>query len=93
MTIQAMLFPFAVMLGLILAWWFERMGGLVAAVSISLFYVLEYLGGGSFPGGWAFMLISAPSVIFVCCGSLSVIQMNDTTAEPNAEGNTINRAP
>ncbi len=75
-TIKAMLFPFGVMIGLILAWRFERLGGLVAAMSMLLFYSLEYLGHGRFPKGYAFLLISAPSVIFLCCGLLRARQRN-----------------
>jgi hypothetical protein len=71
LTVKAMLFPFGVMLGLILAWWSERIGGFAAALSIVLFYVLEYVDHGRLPKGYAFMLISAPSVIFLCCGYLS----------------------
>jgi hypothetical protein len=66
LTFQAMMFPFGVMLGLILAWRFERIGGLLAIVCMLLFYVLEYLSHGRFPKGYAFILISAPSVIFLC---------------------------
>ncbi len=67
-TLKSILFPFGVMAGLIMAWRFERMGGLLAAASIILFYAVEYLGHGSFPKGYAFILISAPSVIFAWCG-------------------------
>lgn len=74
LTVMSMLFPFGVMLGLILAWWFERVGGLIAAASILLFYALHYFNHGGFPGGYAFMLVSAPSVIFICCGLLSATQ-------------------
>ena len=80
-TIKAILFPFGVMLGLVLAWWLERIGGFVATASMLLFYALEYLGDGSFPKGYAFLLISAPSLIFVCCGFISAMQMKGTTAE------------
>jgi hypothetical protein len=79
-TANAMLFPFGVMLGLILAWRFERIGGLAAALSIVLFYVLEYASNGRLPKGYAFMLISAPGVIFLCCGYLR--SLNDSNPPP-----------
>lgn len=82
LTVKAMLFPVGVMLGLIVAWWFERIGGLIAVLCMLLFYMLEYLGHDRFPKGYAFMLISAPSVIFLCSGFLSARQMNGTTVEP-----------
>jgi len=92
-TVKHMLFPFGVMLGLILAWWFERIGGLVAAACMLLFYVLEYLGYGRFPKGYAFILISAPSVLFLLCGSLRARQMKDATAEPKPDGDGLKPAP
>ena len=81
LTVKVLLFPFGVMLGLILAWWFERIGGLLAVMCVLLFYMLEYLGHDRFPKGYAFMLISAPSVIFLCCGLLRARQMNGTNVE------------
>ncbi len=70
LSIQVVLFPFGVMFGLLLAWRFERFGGLVTIVSVLLFYALEYFSRGRFPGGFAFLLFSAPGVIFVYCGFL-----------------------
>jgi len=72
-TLQSIVFPFGVMAGLILAWWFKRIGGIIAIASIILFYALEYAASGKFPGGYAFILISAPSVIFVLCGFIKAI--------------------
>ncbi len=74
LTVQAMMFPFGVMLGLVLAWWFERTGGLLTVVCMLLFYVLEYLDQGRFPEGYAFILISAPGALFSCSGFLRTIR-------------------
>ena len=70
LTVRSVLFPFGVMLGLILAWWFERIGGLLAAVCMLLFYALHYLSCDGFPKGYAFLLVSAPSVVFLLSGFL-----------------------
>lgn len=80
LTAMVMLFPFCVMLGLVLAWWFERVGGLIAAVSILLFYALHFINYGGLPGGYVFLLFSAPSVIFICCGHLRARERKSTTA-------------
>lgn len=77
LTVKTMMFPFGVMLGLILAWWFESIGGLLAIVSVLLFYVLEYLGQGRFPKGYVFILIAAPSVIFLYCGFLRALDKKE----------------
>jgi hypothetical protein len=82
LSAQAMMFPFGVMLGLILAWWFERIGGLLTVMCMLLFYMIEYLGHGRFPKGYFFIIISAPSVIFLCCGFLKAKQLNGTIAKP-----------
>jgi hypothetical protein len=82
LTVKSVLFPFGVVLGLILAWWFERVGGALAAVCMLLFHVLNYLGHGRFPKGYAFILISAPSVVFLCAGFLRAGRTKSMTAEP-----------
>lgn len=86
LTPKAVLFPFGVMLGLILAWWFERLGGIVAALSVLLFYALEYSGHGRLPKGPWFFLIAAPSLIFILCGYMKARKMNDQVAEPGVPG-------
>jgi len=70
LTFQAACFPFGVMLGLILAWWFERLGGLITLISVVLFYVLEYFGSGSLPKGFAFIVFAAPGILFLYLGFL-----------------------
>ncbi len=79
LTVQTVMFPFGIMFGLILAWRFERIGGLLAVACMLLFYILEYIGHGIFPKGKAFILIAAPGVIFLCYGFL--IKMNDAIAK------------
>jgi uncharacterized membrane protein len=85
LTVKSLLFPFGVILGLVLAWRFERIGGLIGAASTLLFYALEYVGCGRFPKGYAFMLVAAPSVIFFCCGYLRARQIRNTNAEEPAD--------
>ncbi len=70
LTLQALCFPYGVLVGLILAWRFERAGGLLAVTGFLMFYVLEYLSAGSLPKGYAFLLLSSPGALFVCSGFL-----------------------
>jgi hypothetical protein len=57
-------FPFGVILGLALAWWREALGGAVAAVSVTAFYVEQVLLAGRLPGGPWFLIFTAPAVLF-----------------------------
>ena len=65
---KTVLFPFGVMVGLLLAWRFERTGGMIAVACLLMFYALEHFGGGAFPKGNAFWLISAPGALFLISG-------------------------
>ena len=67
-TCQSALFPFGVMVGLLVAWRFERTGGTITVACLLMFYALEYFCGGAFPKGSAFWLISAPGALFLVSG-------------------------
>ncbi|MFC1679285.1 class I SAM-dependent methyltransferase [Elusimicrobiota bacterium] len=67
---QALLFPGGLALGLVLAWRHERLGGAVAAMSMALFYALEFLLSGAFPRGFGFLLFAGPSIFFILSGML-----------------------
>ena len=68
-TCKTVLFPFGVMVGLLVAWRFERTGGMIAVACLLMFYALEYCGG-AFPKGSAFWLISAPGALFLISGCM-----------------------
>jgi len=69
-TFKSSMFPLGLMAGLLVAWRFERIGGLIALACLLAFYSLEYVGDGSLPKGSAFLLISAPGAIFLLSGYL-----------------------
>jgi len=83
LTAQTVLFPFGVMFGLALAWRFERVGGLVAALSVGVFYALAYADGGGFPRGPWFFLIAAPGLVFILAGCLRARAASVRVAEPD----------
>ncbi|MCU0640226.1 MAG: hypothetical protein MUF59_10225 [Candidatus Krumholzibacteria bacterium] len=58
-------FPFGMCLGLIIAWWKEGLGGLVAVVSLLAFYAVHLATAGTFPSGWAWLVFAAPGFLFV----------------------------
>jgi len=64
-TVLHICFPFGVMLGLILAWFFEGIGAAITIVSIAAFYSIHYFHDGKLPGGPFFLISGAPSVFFL----------------------------
>ena len=63
--IGLLFFPFGISLGMILAWWKERLGGIVTIGSFLMFYTVNYLISGRFPSGWAFLLFALPGILFL----------------------------
>lgn len=64
-------FPFAVCLGMIVAWRWEGLGGVITVGSLLAFYVALRVMSGRFPDGPYFALVAAPGVLFLACWLLS----------------------
>jgi hypothetical protein len=64
-TVLHIFFPFGVMLGLILSWFFEGTGSTLTIASIIAFYLVHYFSEGKLPGGPFFMITGVPSVFFL----------------------------
>jgi hypothetical protein len=58
--------------GLIVAWHSEAVGGVLAILSMTLFYVANWIFSGHFPRGWAFAAIVLPALLFLLCSLLHV---------------------
>jgi len=65
------LFPIGVCLGLVLAWYRETPGGILALASLVAFYAWNLLRSGHLPHGPFFFLLAAPSLLFLIAASLS----------------------
>ena len=65
------LWPGGVCLGLIIAWFRIGLGGAIATGSLVGFYVWCLLDRGTFPRGPYFILVAAPSVLFLVASLLS----------------------
>jgi hypothetical protein len=59
------LFPIGVCVGLALAWYREGLGGILALGCLVAFYAWNLLRSGSLPHGPFFLLIGAPSLLFI----------------------------
>lgn len=60
-------FPIGVLIGLILAWWYEGIGGVVTALSLVAFYIWEATLSGSLADSPFFFLVAAPGFLFLAC--------------------------
>jgi hypothetical protein len=67
---EVMLFafiPVGMCLGLIIAWWRERLGGAIVVGSIIGFYLVHYLGAQKLPTGPWFLILALPGFLFLFC--------------------------
>jgi hypothetical protein len=62
------LWPIGVGVGLLVAWYREELGGILALGCLIAFYVWNLLRSGHFPRGPFFFLIAAPCLIFLLAG-------------------------
>jgi len=68
-------FPFGLMIGLVLGWWKEFLGGAIAVGSVVGFYfIYELLINSSWPRGWWFAVFAIPGVLFLLYGILTVVR-------------------
>jgi hypothetical protein len=58
-------FPIGVVVGFVIAWWKEGLGGGVTLVSLLAFYGIYGFLMGSHIGGWAFIVFSSPGFLFL----------------------------
>ena len=64
------LFPGGVMLGLLVAWWRELLGGGLTLLSLAGFYAWHAIVSGGLPSGPYFILLAAPAVFFLAASWL-----------------------
>jgi hypothetical protein len=53
------------MLGLVVAWRWEVIGGAMNVGGLLLFHVVHWLYTGGLPGGWAFSALALPGLLFL----------------------------
>lgn len=69
--IGVLLFPLGISLGMIVAWWRERLGGGITVGCLLAFYLLHLVTAGRFPRGWAWLLFAAPGFLFLLASLLT----------------------
>jgi hypothetical protein len=63
-----MMFFWATCIGMMIAWRWELLGGGLATVSMTLFYLNELMLTGRFPHGFMFRLMLLPGLLFLASG-------------------------
>jgi hypothetical protein len=66
-----LLFPLGISVGMVLAWWNEKLGGAITVTSLAAFYLLHLLTAGVFPEGWGWLVVAAPGFLFLIAWSFS----------------------
>jgi hypothetical protein len=76
-------FPVGVVVGLLLAWRFELIGGVISLVSLALFYGWMYALSGRVPDGPYFALLSSPAVGFLLAALLTKSRQRASSTVPH----------
>lgn len=63
-----LLFPVAVVAGMVVAWRREELGGWVSVAGFAAFYIYSLLLNGGIPRGLAFLILAAPGFLFLLYG-------------------------
>jgi hypothetical protein len=59
--------PLGICIGMILAWWWEGLGGSITVGSLLAFYMIHFASTNTFPKGFAWFLFSVPGFLFLLC--------------------------
>lgn len=65
------LWPIGAIAGLVVAWFREELGGIIAIACLAGFYAWNLLHSGFLPRGPFFLLFTAPAFLFLAAGLLS----------------------
>jgi hypothetical protein len=58
-------FPVGIISGMIIAWWWEGIGGGITIMSLIGFYIFSYIFFGVFPEGNEYIKYSSPGMFFI----------------------------
>ena len=70
-----------VLIGLLVAWRWEGIGGMMITGGIISFYALEYIASGKFPGGPVFPIFYLPGILFLICRVMSKYRTKSPISE------------
>jgi hypothetical protein len=58
-------FPYGVVIGMIISWWYEGVGGSVTLLSLIALYIVGYIYNAEFPSGLTYYILSSPGFLFI----------------------------
>lgn len=58
-------YPFGVVLGMLIAWKWEGIGGMITLLSLTGLYLFDYIFYNIFPSGTDYFRLSSPGIIFI----------------------------
>lgn len=61
------LYLLSVLAGIFLAWGKKGLGGAMMVGVMILFYSINFIGSGKFPGGWIFPILYISGILFLIC--------------------------
>ncbi len=70
-AVGLLLFPGGVVLGFVIAWWRDGVGGAITVGSLALFYLWMFARDGRLPTGPYFFLLAVPGFLFIADALLS----------------------
>jgi hypothetical protein len=73
-------FPIGLVLGLIIAWWKEVAGAVVALASVSAFYLVYGALLGNNVSSWAFLIFAIPAFLFLLDWIISKNKLREVTS-------------
>ncbi len=61
-------FPITVMVGMLLGWWNDLIGGITTVIGLFGFYAWHLMESSSLPAGPYFVLFASPGILFLLVG-------------------------
>lgn len=62
---------FVAIVGMLVLWRWELIGGLMVVIGMAVFYTINFTASGRLPGGWVFPLCFLPGILAMVCWSLT----------------------
>ena len=67
-------FPFGICVGMVIAWRWEGLGGIITIGSLLFFYASLRIMNGRFPRGPYFIILSSPGILFLLSWIITVVR-------------------
>ena len=79
-------FPLGIMIGMILGWWREGLGGAITIGSLAAFYLVQIVTAGTLPRGWAWLVFATPGFLYLLSWERSRTEGPRFPSDPGSRG-------